>query len=94
MALLPEELHKYSHIRLTAMSDLLVEIIENLVPDYPLPAKFVQSLEDLRWDIDREIDAGLNDMEVFETQVMARASKEKSHVHYQDENCRSRYRLG
>ena len=48
MALLPEELHKYSHIRLTAMSDLLVEIIENLVPDYPLPAKFVQSLEDLR----------------------------------------------
>jgi hypothetical protein len=73
MAPLSEELHNYSLTGLTGMSDVLVEIIENQAPNYHLPAEFVQSLEELRWDIDREIDAGLNDMEAFEGQVMARA---------------------
>jgi hypothetical protein len=73
MTLLPEELHGYSLTGLTAMSDLLVEIIENRAPHYTLPAEFMQSLEELRWEIDREINAGLNDMETFEAQVMARA---------------------
>jgi hypothetical protein len=74
MVLLPEELCNYSVNSLYAMSDVLMEIIENRAPDYTLPAKFLESLNELRQDIDREIDAGLNDMETFEAQVIDRAA--------------------
>ena len=81
MTLLPEELSNYSVNCLYAMSDILMEIIENRAPDYTLPAKFLESLDELRGDIDREINAGLNDMEEFEAHKMALPMEESNHAH-------------
>jgi hypothetical protein len=77
-----EELQNYSVNNLYAMSDVLVEIIENRATDYVLPAKFLESLDELRCDIDREIEAGLNDMEAFEAHKLALPVGEKNYAHH------------
>jgi hypothetical protein len=58
-----------------------MEIIENRAPDYTLPAKFLESLNELRQDIDREITAGLNDMEEFEAHKLALPTGENNYAH-------------
>jgi len=68
----PKGLSQYSHVGLTAMADLLAKI-KHLSLHYPMPAEFVQELDALSWELDEEIDAGLNDMEEFEAQKMALA---------------------
>jgi hypothetical protein len=82
MSLLPEELCNYSVNNLYAMSDVLMEIIENRAPDYTLPAKFLESLDELRHDIDREIEAGMNNMEAFEAHKIALPAGEKNYAHH------------
>jgi hypothetical protein len=57
MALLPEDLSDYSLSGLFAMADLMTEIVDNRAPDHQLPVKFLESLDELREEINQEINA-------------------------------------
>jgi hypothetical protein len=62
MALLPENLSDYSLSGLFAMADLTTEI-EARAANYVLPNSFLESLDELRGDIDQEIKTVMADME-------------------------------
>ena len=76
MSLIPEDLHSYSHSGLIAMADLMTEIIDGRAPDYKLPAKFLASLNELRAEIDIEIEHVMVDMEEQETRWLPKAIPE------------------
>lgn len=75
MALLPEELHNYSVSGLSAMADLLAEI-ESRAATYTLPMEFIESLEELRGNIEQEIVVVMADMERQEMPWLFQATPE------------------
>jgi hypothetical protein len=75
MALLPEELHNYGPAGLFAMVDLLNEI-EARAANYHLPVAFMESLDELRGEIDQEIVTVMGDVEAREMQWLMRHEPE------------------
>ena len=75
MALLPEELHNYGVSGLSAMADLLSEI-EARAADYTLPLGFLETLEELRGDIEQESVTVMADMERQDMHWLPQAAPE------------------
>jgi hypothetical protein len=75
MALLPEELHNYGLSGLSAMADLLTEI-EARAADYFLPVGFLETLDELRGDIEQEIVMVMADIEQRELSWLPQATPE------------------
>ncbi len=75
MALLPEELHNYSIYGLPAMADLLTEI-EARAEVCNTFVEFLESLDELRENIEQEIVTVMADMERQEMSWLPRAAPE------------------
>ena len=76
MALLPEELHGYGLSGLMAMADLMTEILENRSLHHESLEDFLISLDDLREEIDQEIEFILTDIEKQEMAWLPQAAPE------------------
>jgi len=76
MALLPEELHNYNLSGLSAMADLMTEILEGRAPHHESVEDLLISLDELREDIDQEIEHVMADIEQRELSWLPQAAPE------------------
>jgi hypothetical protein len=85
MSLLPEELQNYGNTGLSAMADLMDQVLDGCAPNYDLPGDFLEAMEALREEISLAIEDNLMAMEEQEMKWLAQApvlERGEDHAHH------------